>query len=186
MLTIVYDNYSLSARMVSKSKKILGLIQSREFGERDILKSFRNKVKSDQKNLMELSEAALTLMKMYEKESIGLKLVDEIYNDMIEGSNLSADNQKVELFLRGFKPISHKGIFAILKKKYGKNEGCSFELNDCEIVLTHVTLPNDRSGLPHKFPPLKIKIHSTINHVKFDLCGESAVLFVLFYLKTIL
>jgi hypothetical protein len=125
-------------------------------------------------------------MKMYEKESIGLKLVDEIYNDMIEGSNLSADNQKVELFLRGFKPISHKGIFAILKKKYGKNEGCSFELTDCEIVLTHVTLPNDRSGLPHKFPPLKIKIHSTINHVKFDLCGESAVLFVLFYLKTIL
>ena len=117
----------------------------------------RNQVKTDPDNVMELSKAALILRKQCDKDMIGLKLVEEVFNDMIEGSTFSDEEQKLELFMKGFKPISHKGMFQILKKRFGKSEGCEFELNECQVVMTHVTLPNDRSGLPHKFPPLKMK-----------------------------
>ena len=172
--------------MVSKSRRILGLTQSDQFGEKEILKNFRMKVKSDPDRVMELGEAGLDLMKLYRKDMIGLKLLDEVFNDMIEGSIFSADDQTVQLFMRGFKPIAHKGVFAILKKKFGKIIGCSFERNNCEVVLDCLTLPNDRSGSAHKFPPVKIKVNSTINNLIFEFGGESACLFVLFHLKSII
>ena len=172
--------------MASNAKKLLRLSKSRVFGEREILKSLRNQVKTDPDNVMELSKAALILRKQCDKDMIGLKLVEEVFNDMIEGSTFSDEEQKLELFMKGFKPISHKGMFQILKKRFGKSEGCEFELNECQVVMTHVTLPNDRSGLPHKFPPLKMKIYSSVKHLKFEIYGESSVLFALFCLKTIL
>ena len=172
--------------MASNAKKLLRLSKSRVNGEREILKSLRSQVKTDPDNVMELSKAALILIKQCDKDMIGLKLVDEIFNDMIEGSTFSSEEQKLGLLMKGFKPISHKGIFHILKKRYGKTEGSEFETNECLVVMTHVTLPNDRSGLPHKFPPLKMKILSTVNHLQFEIFGESSVLFALFCLKTIL
>ena len=172
--------------MADNAKKLLRLSKSRVNGEREILKSLRSQVKTDPDNVMELSKAALILIKQCDKDMIGLKLVDEIFNDMIEGSTFSSEEQKLGLLMKGFKPISHKGIFHILKKRYGKTEGSEFETNECLVVMTHVTLPNDRSGLPHKFPPLKMKILSTVNHLQFEIFGESSVLFALFCLKTIL
>ena len=162
------------------------MMKSNQFGEREILKNFRNKLKSDPERLIQFSEAAFNLMKEYPKQNIGVKLIDEVMNDIIEGATCSSECQTIELFLRGFKPISHKGLFAVLKKKFGRNEGSLFELNDCQIVLDYLTLPNDRSGLPHKFPPLKMILTSTIDHLKFDISGESACLFYLFYFKTII
>ena len=172
--------------MVCKSRLILGLTRSGAFGEKEVLRNFRNKIKTEPERLLPLSEAAFDLVKKCPMEIIGAKLIDEVFNDMLEGATYSKETETAELLMRGFKPISHKGMFSILKKKFGKNEGARFELNDCEIVLEYLTLPNDRTGLPHKFPPLKIKLSSTINHLKFEIGGESSCLFVLFYLKSIL
>ena len=172
--------------MVCKSRLILGLTRSGAFGEKEVLRNFRNKIKTEPERLLQLSEAAFDLVKKCPMEIIGAKLIDEVFNDMLEGATYSKETETAELLMRGFKPISHKGMFSILKKKFGKNEGARFELNDCEIVLEYLTLPNDRTGLPHKFPPLKIKLSSTINHLKFEIGGESSCLFVLFYLKSIL
>ena len=172
--------------MASNAKKLLRLSKSRAIGERDILKNLRDQVKKDPENVMELSKAALVLRKQCNNDMFGVKLVDEIFNDMIEGSTFFAGEQKLELLMKGFKPISHKGIFHILKKRFGKTEGSEFELNECQVVMTHVTLPNDRSGLPQRFPPLKMKVHSTVKHLQFEIFGESSVLFALFCLKTIL
>ena len=88
--------------MASNAKKLLRLSKSRAIGERDILKNLRDQVKKDPENVMELSKAALVLRKQCNNDMFGVKLVDEIFNDMIEGSTFFAGEQKLELLMKGF------------------------------------------------------------------------------------
>ena len=113
-----------------------------------------------------------------------MKLSDEVFHKMLANANFK--NGILKISIRGFKPISHNGIFKILKKKFGKNEGCVFDTDSCKIPLNFVQLPNDRTGLPHKFPPIKILGSSIVEGIGFTRKGESAILFVMFHMPTII
>ena len=171
-------------QMGSNSNKILGLSKSVEVGEREILVNFRKKLKSEPDNIVELNEAVFDLMKGTVKPRIGLKLSEKIFKDIVDGSIVL--REKIVLFLKGFKPISHQGFFDILKKKYGKTEGSKFEKNECEILLTFLTVPNDRSGIQQRFPAMKLKVTSSVPHLKLEIFGNSGCIYVFFYLKKII
>jgi hypothetical protein len=65
------------------------------------------------------------LMKGIVKPRIGLKLSEEIFKDLVDGSIFL--REKIVLCLKGFKTLCHQGFFDILKKKYGKMDGSRFE-----------------------------------------------------------
>ena len=170
--------------MSLRYKKILGIAKSTGYTATDVLSKYRNKLKNNPENISDTNEAVLELMKSLRKPLVGEKLSDMIFKDLIDGSTLSS--KKITLFLRGFKSLSHKGMFEIFKTKYGKQIGSQFQRNECEVIVDPVTLPNDRSGLPSNFPALKIKISSSISYLKFELFGDSGCIFVFFYLKKII
>ena len=167
--------------MNSKSRKILGLLKSGESGEREILVNFRKKLKSEPNNIEELNQAVFALMKGIVKPRIGLKLSEEIFKDLVDGSIFL--REKIVLCLKGFKTLCHQGFFDILKKKYGKMDGSRFEKNECEILFNYLTLPNDRSGIQQRFPAMKFKVTSSVPHLKFEIFGNSGCIYVFFYLK---
>ena len=156
--------------MVSKYKKVLGLNVNKELSESDILSSFKKKIKQDPDELIDISDAALNLIKLCAKPTIGLKLNEDLFNNMMDEMCFSQEPPKIFLYLRGFKTISHKGFFTILKKKYGKNDGGVFGQDWCEILFNSILLPNDRSG--YQYPSMKIKVTSEIPHLKFEINGE--------------
>ena len=170
--------------MSLRYRNILGITKSTGYTASDILTKYRNKLKNNPENFSDINEAVLELMKSLGKPLVGEKFSDEIFKDLIDGSTLSS--KKITLFLRGFKSLSHKGMFEIFKKKYGKQIGSQFQRNECEVIVDPLTLPNDRSGLPSNFPALKIKISSSISYLKFELFGDSGCIFVFFYLKKII
>ena len=170
--------------MVSKYKKVLGLNVNKKLSESDILTSFKKKIKQDPDELVDISDAALKLMKSYSKPRFGLKLNEDLFNYMMDEMCFSQEPPKIFLYLRGFKTISHKGFFSILKKKYGKNNGSVFGQDWCEITFFSILLPNDRSG--YQYPSMKIKVTSEIPHLKFEINGDSGCIFVLFHLKQLL
>ena len=139
--------------MNSTYRRTLGIFKSAGLGEREILLNYRKKVKSDPENLVNINEAALELMKCIVKPRFDVKCSEKIFHGMVDGSISS--NRKIVLFFTGFKTLCHKQMFDILKKKYGKQVGSHFERNECEITVDPITLPNDRSGLPCKFPSMK-------------------------------
>ena len=167
--------------MNSNSRKILGLLKSGEVGEREILVNFRKKLKSEPDNIEELNEAVFALMKGILKPRIGLKLSEEIFKDLVDGSIFL--REKIVLCLKGFKTLCHQGFFDILKKKYGKMDGSRFEKNECEILFPYLTLPNDRSGIKQRFPAMKFKLTSSVPHLKFEIFVNSGCIYVFFYLK---
>ena len=170
--------------MSLRYRNILGITKSTGYTASDILTKYRNKLKNNPENFSDINEAVLELMKSLGKPLVGEKFSDEIFKNLIDGSTLSS--KKITLFLRGFKSLSHKGMFEIFKKKYGKQIGSQFQRNECEVIVDPLTLPNDRSGLPSNFPALKIKISSSISYLKFELFGDSGCIFVFFYLKKII
>ena len=166
------------------SRNLLGIAKSTGYTASDILSKYRSKLRNNPENLSDINAAVLELMKSLGKPLVGEKLCDKIFDNLIEGSTLSS--KKITLFLRGFKSLSHKGMFDIFKNKYGKQIGSQFQRNECEVIVDPVTLPNDRSGLPCNYPVLKIKISSSISYLKFELFGDSGCIFVFFYLKKII
>ena len=170
--------------MSYRSRSLLGIAKSTGYTASDILTKYRNKLKNNPENLSDVNGAVLELMKSLREPLVGGKFCDQIFHDLIEGSTLSS--KKITLFLKGFKSLSHKGMFEIFKNRYGKQIGSQFQRNECEVIVGPVTLPNDRSGLPCNYPVLKIKISSSISYLKFELFGDSGCIFVFFYLKKII
>ena len=169
--------------MSSRYLNLLGLPKSTVCKEAEILSKYKKKLLNNPENVSEINEAVLEVIKSLQKPLVGVKFVDKVFMDLLEGSLLTS--KKITLFLRGFKPLSHSGMFDIFKKKYGKQIGSQFQRNECEVTVDPVTLPRDRSGLPPQFPALKIKISSNTSHLKFELFGDSGCIFVFFYLKKI-
>jgi len=114
------------------SRNLLGITKSTGYTASDILSKYRNKLRNNPENLRDINEAALELMKSLGKPLVGEKFCDKIFHDLIEGSTLSS--KKITLFLRGFKSISHKGMFEIFKNRYGKHIGSQFQRNECEVI----------------------------------------------------
>ena len=170
--------------MNSTYRRTLGIFKTTGLGESEILLNYRKKIKSDPENLGNINEAALELMKCIVKPRFDFKFSEKIFHGMVDGSISSS--KKIVLFLTGFKTLCHKQMFDILKKKYGKQVGSHFERNECEITVDPITLPNDRSGLPCKFPSMKMIVTSSVPYLKFELYGNSGCVFVLFHLKKII
>ena len=170
--------------MHEKHRKILGLSSEKYLDEKCIMQNYRKKINESTNDLVKFSESALILMQSCRKDFTGLKFLDEVFFNML--GNASNDNGTMTMNIRGFKTLAHNGMFTILNKKFGKNEGTIFEPDHCEIPLNYVRLPNDRTGLPHNFPPVKIFATSTLEGFKFEIKGESAILFVLFHMKQII
>ena len=170
--------------MNSRYRKTLGIVKSTGLEEREILSNYRKKLKTDVENIDNINEAVLELMKSIVHPRFGLKISEKIFIDIVKGSNLSS--KKMTLFMRGFKSITHKLMFDILKNKYGKTVGSHFERNECEITVDPMKLPSDRSGIPCKFPPMKMKVASSVQYIKFEFFGSSGCIFVFFYLKKII
>ena len=73
-----------------------------------------------------------------------------------------------------------------MKKKFGKHKGSFYDQDSCEIDLNSVQLPNDRTGSPYPFPPIKIAVSSTEEGIIFSIKGESATLFALFHMPLLI
>ena len=122
-------------------------------------------------------------MQFREKGFLGMNLSDEVFHEMLTNANFK--NGIFKISIRGFKPISHNGIFKILKKKFGeKNKGCVFDTDSCEIPLNFIQLP--MIELVCRINSLKILGSSTVEGTGFTIKGESAILFVLFHMPTII
>ena len=159
--------------MHNRERNILGFSKHEICDERNVLKYLRKKLNDSPKDLRQLTEAALILMQMCSNGMVGMKLENTVFCDMIMTSE--SENWTVTMNMIGFEPISHSSMFAVLKKKYGKQDGALFEENHCEIPLNFIKLPNDRTGSPHQFPPIKIKVTSSIDGLKFEIMGESGL-----------
>ena len=166
--------------------KVLGLSKENSLDEKFILKNFRKKLNDGSMDINILSESALILMQSCQQMQMltGIKIQDEVYNNMIQNSE--NENGILKMNIIGFNSIAHNGLVTVLKKKFGKYEGAVFENTFCEIPFDFVQLPFDRSGLPKKFPPIKLCLISTEESLKCEIKGESGIIFVLFHMKSIL
>ena len=170
--------------MNENHRKILGVPLKGYLEDIAILKCYRKKINESPNQIKKFSESAWELMQSCNKSFTGMKLSEEVFYDMLR--NGKVENGMLTMAIRGFRPLSHNGIFTILKKKFGKLQGSIFDPDSCEIPLNFVQLPNDRSGLPHKFPPIKILVSSTTEGINFEIKGQSSILFALFHLKSII
>ena len=164
-------------------EKILGILGSGYPDVKTIMKHYRMKLNESSSDLGKFSESALILMQFREKGFLGMNLSDEVFHEMLTNANFK--NGIFKISIRGFKPISHNGIFKILKKKFGeKNKGCVFDTDSCEIPLNFIQLP--MIELVCRINSLKILGSSTVEGTGFTIKGESAILFVLFHMPTII
>lgn len=170
--------------MNENHRKVLGLPLKGYLEDTAILKCYRKKINDSPTQIVKLSESAWVLVQSCKNSFTGMKLSEEVFYDMLSSGKM--ENGMLTMGIRGFRPLAHNGIFAVLKKKFGKSDGSFFDPDSCEIPLNFVQLPNDRTGLPHKFPPIKILVSSTTEGISFKIKGQSAILFALFYMKPII
>ena len=171
-------------RMTLFHCKVLGLSKENSLDEKCILRNFRKKLNESSSDIIHLSESAWILMKSCQKMLTGNNIQDEVFHNMIQNS--VNKNGTMEMNIIGFKAIAHNGLVSVLKNKFGKYEGAIFENTFCEINFDFVQLPNDRSGLPKKFPPIKLSLVSTVESLKCEIKGESGIIFALFHMKSLL
>ena len=175
---------SLVFKMNENHRRILGLPSKGYLDDKDIMKCYRKKINDSPNQIKKLSKPALVLMQSCKNSFTGMKFSEEVFYDML--GNAKVENDTLTMGIRGFRPLAHNGMLTVLKKKFGKVEGSFYDPDSCEIPLNCVQLPNDRTGLPHKFPPIKILVSSTIEGINFEIKGQSAILFVLFHMKPII
>ena len=148
------------------------------------MKQYRNKLNKSPDEMIILSESALTLMKISGRDFTGQTITEEVFHYMIENGEVA--NGTLTMTIRGFRPLAQNGIIKVMKKKFGKHKGSFYDQDSCEIDLNSVQLPNDRTGSPYPFPPIKIAVSSTEEGIIFSIKGESATLFALFHMPLLI
>lgn len=171
--------------MAFNAKKILS-ITPKNSTEAGVLRAVRAELKKNPSDLFKYTKAGLVILKDLPRGFMGDKTLENVFTDMLATSVILWDSQEIELNMRGFKSITHNGFFQLVKKKYNKKGMCHVDSFECEIILSEVSLPNNRSKINNSFPPLKIKLVSSVESLQFKFTGESAALFVLFHLKGLL
>ena len=108
---------------------------------------------------------------------------DILYAEMLEHASMDED-ETIHFELQGLQSVCHKKLCLVLLKKFQvkKPKG----IPNMTINIENISIPHNPLGKGHIFPPVKIKVESLTNVIKFSLSGESSMIFLLYHLDKII
>ena len=146
-----------------------------------IKKKFKTKILNGDISVLDLSAGALDLLKSI-GASFGHTILDRVFRNAVESSSFMRNENCIELCISGFKSVTHQRLLKSLEKKFPQKSK-SLNYIDFELYIPNMTIPYLKK---ETFAALRIQATSTKTRLKFKLIGDSAFIFILFYLRKLL
>ena len=167
--------------MSSEQRKALNVLgmKSAKFTEEELKSSFRTCLSRPHDSLLELCRSAFVLYKEV-KTYIAAPIWQELFEKCLQSGHFTS--QKIEMCLNGFDSIAHKVFFDELKRKFKGD----YKIQRENIVFTvkDICVPYDRRK--NIFGDVIDGLTTSKRKLLLTIAGDSAMIFVAFYLKQVL
>ena len=177
---------SATQKKIEEAKQFFGLpfIDS-ESDKSTLSRMFKKKVNSSDKTddfWHNLNKKALLLLTDY----VSLpreKNEDILFAEMVEQAKIDDDNT-IHVELEGLQAVCHKKLCQVLMKKFQVK--MQKWIPDMSINIGNISIPYNKLGKGHVYPPVQIKIKSLATSIKLSITGKSSMIFLIFHLEKIL